>query len=304
MNKLTEKVKATLKSQDTEGRFELYVTRTPGYLWALLFRRLHVHPIAVTLASIVIGAAAGWCFYYDDTRMTLLGILLLVWANWYDCADGQLARMTGQKTLIGRILDGFAGDVWFFSIYLFICLRLFPQWGIWIFVLAAWSGLRCHGRQCAVADYYRNIHLFFLLGNNGAELDSSRTLKWEYDGMRWISRQWFHKLYLFFYIIYTKGQEHQTPCFQQFYAALRKRYGNNIPTDLRRRFREESLPLMPATNILTFDTRVGVLFVSLLTGMPWIYFVFESTVLEWLRYRTIRRHEAFCAGFYRELTNE
>lgn len=302
MNKLTEKVKATLKSQDTEGRFELYVTRTPGYLWALLFRRLHVHPVAVTLASIVIGAASGWCFYYSDIRMTLLGILLLVWANWYDCADGQLARMTGQKTLIGRILDGFAGDVWFFSIYLSISLRLSPQWGIWIFLLAAWAGLRCHGRQCAVADYYRNIHLFFLLGSRGAELDSGTALRKEYDGMKWRSRQWFHKLYLFFYIIYTEGQEKQTPAFQRLRAALQEKYGGDIPADLRRRFRKSSLPLMPATNILTFDTRVGVLFASLLIGMPWIYFVFESTALEWLRYRTIRRHEAFCTEYYMEIT--
>ena len=34
---LKERVQATLKSEDTEGTFELYVTRTPGYLWALLF---------------------------------------------------------------------------------------------------------------------------------------------------------------------------------------------------------------------------------------------------------------------------
>ena len=59
---LKERVQATLKSEDTEGTFELYVTRTPGYLWALLFKKLHIHPIAVTLLSIVIGALAGYFF--------------------------------------------------------------------------------------------------------------------------------------------------------------------------------------------------------------------------------------------------
>ena len=100
---LKERVQATLKSEDTEGTFELYVTRTPGYLWALLFKKLHIHPIAVTLLSIVIGALAGYFFWWDDLYMNLIGMFLLIWANWYDCADGQLARMTGQKTLIGRI---------------------------------------------------------------------------------------------------------------------------------------------------------------------------------------------------------
>ena len=168
---LKERVQATLKSEDTEGTFELYVTRTPGYLWALLFKKLHIHPIAVTLLSIVIGALAGYFFWWDDLYMNLIGMFLLIWANWYDCADGQLARMTGQKTLIGRILDGFAGDVWFFSIYFFLCLRLTDEsapwgqpWGIWIWLIAAFSGFHCHAKQCAVADYYRNIHLYFLKG--------------------------------------------------------------------------------------------------------------------------------------------
>ena len=67
MDRITDKVRATLKSQDTEGRFELYFTRTPGYLWALFFKALHVHPIAVTLMSIVIGAASGWCFWWSGT---------------------------------------------------------------------------------------------------------------------------------------------------------------------------------------------------------------------------------------------
>ena len=135
---LEERVRATMKSEDTEGKFELYVTRTPGYLWALLFQKLNVHPIAVTLLSIVIGAAAGYFFWFDDIKMNLIGMFLLIWANWYDCADGQLARMTGKKTLIGRILDGFAGDVWFFSIYFFICLRLNAEWGYWIWIIAAY----------------------------------------------------------------------------------------------------------------------------------------------------------------------
>ena len=69
----------------------------------------------------------------------------------------------------------------------------------------------------------------------------------------------------------------------------------------RQDFRNDSLPLMPITNILTFDTRVAVLFASLLAGMPWIYFVFEVTVLEILRYRMPHTHEAFCTKYLNEL---
>ena len=301
--KLKEKVLATMKSTDTESRFELYVTRTSGYLWAVLFRKLGIHPIAVTLLSIIIGATSGYFFYQTDLRMNIIGICLLIWANWYDCADGQLARMTGKKTLIGRILDGFAGDVWFFCIYLGLCLRLMPGWGLWIWPLAAWAGLRCHGRQCAIGDYYRNIHLWFFLGREGSERATSRQEKEEYRSLKWNSREWFHKLYLFFYIRYTQSQEDQTPCFQKLFHAIQEKLGGQVPEEMRQRFRQDSLPLMPITNILTFDTRAGVLFLSVLVGHPWIYFVFESTVLEFLRYRMIHRHETFCLKYLNEINN-
>lgn len=299
---LIDNVRATLKSQDTEGPFELYMTRTPGYLWACLFKWLGVHPVAVTLMSIVIGAASGWFFYSEDLGMNLIGMGLLVWANWYDCADGQLARMTGKRTLIGRILDGFCGDVWFFFIYLFLCLRMqgenIPftnvQWGIWIWLLGAWAGLRCHGRQCAIGDYYRNIHLYFLLGAGRAELDSEAKIKEEMNSMKWMSKDWFHKLYLYFYARYTGSQEAQVKSFHTMMKGLEAKYGTEIPLDVREDFCRESRPLMPLTNIITFDTRVIVLFLCIGFGIPWLYFIFESTVLEAIRFHMIERHERLC----------
>ncbi len=299
---LINNVRATLKSTETEGPFELYVTRTPGYLWACLFRWIGIHPVVVTLMSIVIGAASGWFFYSEDLKMNLIGMALLVWANWYDCADGQLARMTDKRTLIGRILDGFCGDVWFFFIYLFLCLRmqhhLIPftqmQWGVWIWLLGAWAGLRCHGRQCAIGDYYRNIHLYFLLGSERAELDSSSAIKEEMKALRWNSREWFHKLYLYFYARYTGSQEAQVKIFHTMMQSLKDKYGNDMPQPLRDEFCQGSRPLMPLTNVLTFDTRVGVLFITIALGVPYIYFLFESIVLEAVRFYAIRRHETLC----------
>lgn len=305
--KLIENVRSTLKSTDTEGNFELYVTRTPGYLWALLFKALHVHPVAVTLMSIVIGAASGFFFYFDDLKMTAIGILLLVWANWYDCADGQLARMTGKRTLIGRILDGFAGDVWFFCIYLALALRLHSQpipftdgklvWGIVAWPLLAYSGFICHGRQCAIADYYRNVHMWMQLGRARCELDSYADVCRQYESLAWLSRDWFEKLYLYFYRFYCKGQEDQAPAFVALRAAILERWGDDVPERLREEFRAKSRPLMPTTNLLTFDFRVGVLFASLLLSVPVIYPLVEVTLMEYWRFKMRSTHEAFCKDF-------
>ena len=61
---------------------------------------------------------------HDNLSYNICGILLLIFANILDCVDGQLARLTGIKSAIGRILDGFAGDIWFASIYVAFALRL------------------------------------------------------------------------------------------------------------------------------------------------------------------------------------
>ena len=120
-------VEATLKSLDTEEFTDIHFYRPLGYLWARLFEKLGISPNSVTIASIFIGIAAGVCFYFNSLLINVIGMLLLIWANTYDSADGQLARMTGKKTPLGRILDGMAGDFWFISIYFFICLRLTPS---------------------------------------------------------------------------------------------------------------------------------------------------------------------------------
>ena len=294
---MSNNLEATFKSQDTEEWLDIHFTRPLGLMWANLFNRFNVHPNVVTLLSIVLGAAAGVMFYYPDLLHTVAGILLLVWANLYDSADGQLARMTGKKTMWGRVLDGFAGDVWFFAIYAAICLRLTPEWGIWIWLLAAASGFIFHAKQCQLADYYRNIHLYFIKGKSGSELDSSQKLRADFRALTW-RKDPVSKTFLYFYGNYTRSQEVQTPAFQRFYAALRGRFGEQIPQALRDDFRRGSLPLMKYANILTFNTRAIVLYVVMLVGQPWLYFVFEVTIMTLIYCYMRSRHEGLC----RELT--
>ena len=294
---MSNNLEATFKSQDTEEWLDIHFTRPLGLMWANLFNRFNVHPNVVTLLSIILGAAAGVMFYYPDLLHTVAGILLLVWANLYDSADGQLARMTGKKTMWGRVLDGFAGDVWFFAIYAAICLRLTPEWGIWIWLLAAASGFIFHVKQCQLADYYRNIHLYFIKGKSGSELDNSQKLRADFRALTW-RKDPVSKTFLYFYGNYTRSQEMQTPAFQRFYAALRGRFGEQIPQTLRDDFRRGSLPLMKYANILTFNTRAIVLYVVMLVGQPWLYFVFEVTVMTLIYCYMRSRHEGLC----RELT--
>ncbi|MBR7135203.1 MAG: CDP-alcohol phosphatidyltransferase family protein [Bacteroidaceae bacterium] len=293
---------ASIKSQDTEEFIDLWFYRPLGYHCALFFRNRGIHPNIVTILSIILGVAAGICFAQESLRWNMAGILLLMWANLYDSTDGQLARITGQKTRWGRILDGFAGDVWFFFIYAAIAIRTtfqpIPfapeyQWGVFIWVLCSFAGFWVHGSQCQLADYYRNIHLYFMNAANGNEFHNSINEKENFAATPWRGN-FCWKIFLYFYISYTENQERMTPCFQQMMASIKKRFGNNIPEGLRREFLRGSKPLMKYTNILTFNSRFVALWLSMLLGELWLYLFFELIILMGIFLYMRHCHEKLC----------
>lgn len=289
----------SLKSMDTEEHIDLWFYRPIGYAWARLAAKIGVTPNAITIASIFLGIGAGVAFYFSELWVNIIGMLLLVWANSFDSADGQLARMTGQYSRLGRILDGLAGDMWFATIYVAICLReihtseffIEHHWAIW--TLAAVTGV-CHAKQASMADYYRQFHLFFLKGKDGSELENIDDLHRKYDEIPWKGNFW-KKITMAFYVNYTVQQEKTTPSMQRLRMTLRRRFGSGeIPVRFREDFRARSLPLMKYTNILSFNWRVIVLFIALFARMPWIYFAFEFTVLNALMIYMVVRHERIC----------
>lgn len=296
----------SLKSLDTEEGIDLVFYRPIGYAWACLAKRLGVTPNVITIASIFIGIGAGVAFYYPQMWINVIGMLLLVWANSFDSADGQLARMTKQYSRLGRILDGLSGDFWFAAIYIAICLRenvtspFFSahHWVIWTVAIAA--GI-CHAKQAAMADYYRQFHLYFLKGEAGSELETASILKERLAQLSW-SKNFWKKLTLTVYTNYTVQQEATAPAMQRLRAALTRRFPDGvIPQTFRDDFRTASLPLMKYTNILSFNWRCIALFVSLFLQMPWLYFAFELIVLNGLLIYMVLRHESICRRFTRAL---
>jgi hypothetical protein len=286
----------SLKSQDTEEWLDLVFYRRIGYLWALFFKKLNISPNAVTVFSIILGVAGGIMFYFPVLWINIIGMILVVWANLYDSADGQVARMTGNYSRLGRILDGAAGDLWFISIYASLCFRLMPSWGLWIWLLAAAAGY-CHTKQAAVADYIRNFHLLIVKGKKGSELEDSVSLTKDAKQLTW-KKDGIEKIFMFFYIPYTKGQEDLTPDVQSFRKTLIEKFSETEPpAGFRQEFRMASRPMMKYANILSFNTRTVALFISIITGLSWLYFVFELTVLNIIFIYLLLHYGTICKGF-------
>ncbi len=319
---MNEEFKKTLKSSDTEDWLDLHFVRPFCYYWALLFARLDIHPNTVTILSMFIGAGSAiffGCasFYYNGMEglmFNIIAILMLCLADIFDCTDGQLARMTGKKSKLGRILDGLAGFTWFIPIYHAMIYRFYLhhdlefQWlgiedtpanalivtGI-AYIIGVIAGFMGTGGQQRLADYYIQVHLFFLKGEKGSELDNSKRQQEIYDQMDETTpayERYFQKTY----IDYTKKQEASTPQFQRLLAKLRSKFGSldAIPQEFREEFRQYSLPVIKWNGLLTFNFRSFWLFLFCLLDVPVMYFVWEIVGMGLLYLYVKRRHEAFC----------
>lgn len=319
---MLENFKKTLKSSETEDWLDYRVVRPLSYLWACLFARLDIHPNTVTIMSMIIGAGSCYfyahgSYYYEGSyglTMNIIAILLLIWADIYDCTDGQLARMTGKKSQMGRILDGAAGFVWFVPIYLALVYRFYMHHDLefsWlgiadteqnvliatavVLVLALISGFMGMGGQQRLADYYIQIHLFFLKGEKGSELDNSVKQQEIYDQTPWEGNKVW-KTFLKSYIGYTQKQEKSTPEFQNFMARMKAKYGSvaDLPADIREEFHRHSKAIMGWNAMLTFNFRSGMFFLFCLLDIPVGNFLFEIIGMQLLTMYINRRHEKFC----------
>ena len=291
--------RASLKHPDVEEPIDLWFYRPVGFRVALLGRRFGWTPNQITIVSIFLGVGCGILCYPQDLWLNLLAIVLLILADIGDSADGQLARLTRQYSQLGRILDGAAGDFWFAAIYIAIALRLTPEWGIWCWLMAIVTGI-CHAQQAAMADYYRQFHLFCVKGEQGSELDDASDVARQYAETKF-SDDPVLKVFLWFYRNYTKGQERLTPQFQKLRKRLREGSngsnglnGSNVPEGFWQSLRQQSLPLMPIANALTFNCRAITLFIALMLGMPWLYWAAELTIFNALCIYMVCRHEAMC----------
>ena len=304
MSRFNALLQASFKSNDTEEWLDVHFTRPIGLVFALLWNKLNIHPNVITILSIFLGAGAGCMFYYTDLTHNLMGVGLLMLANFCDSTDGQMARLTGKKTLIGRMLDGFSGDVWFLFIYVAIAMRLYHHqipckdvaWGIGSWILCSVSGFLCHSPQSSLADYYRQIHLFFLKGKDGSELDSYQK---QVDTLKALPKQgaFWERLFYTNYAKYCHSQEKRTPAFQRFFM----KWNASPKEETRLRFLEGSRPLMKYTNLLTFNLRAIVCYIACLTDHAWLYPLFEIIVMSAMYVHMHRTHEQLCEELSREL---
>ena len=106
---------------------DLYFFHPLGSLVARVAAGLRMTPTQVTMIGALVGVAGGALLY--DERLGLLAFAVLIVHGIIDSADGQLARMTGEVSELGKVLDGGAGYVTHVAIYLAIAAGVLHRGG-------------------------------------------------------------------------------------------------------------------------------------------------------------------------------
>ena len=145
------------KAREIEEFVDVYFFRRLGILFAHAARLAGLSPTAVTWVALVAGGAGGLAL--ASSRYGWLGVALLVMHGVLDSADGQLARMTGQSSEFGRLMDGVAGYVTHVAMYLGILASAFSRGFGWSLVAVAVVAGLSTIIHAQLYDYHRTTYL-------------------------------------------------------------------------------------------------------------------------------------------------
>jgi phosphatidylglycerophosphate synthase len=202
--------------------------RPVGWRIATALEPTRISADAVTFASLVLGVLAGHLFWYRNAWVNAAGVLLFIMSDVLDSADGQLARLRGTSTRMGRLLDGLADTGRFVSLYGHLGARLYAGGYGWSGAILALAALLSHSYQAAAADFIRQAYLYFAVGS-GSELDIPERSPGPESASLW-SRisAW----------IYGDYVRRQAWLFPRTIALARAFAGRDVPGSLRRSWAE------------------------------------------------------------------
>lgn len=294
-NSIKSDVKNARKCENINDPIDTYVVDYIAMAFSKLFIKLHIIPNAVTVLSGLVGVAGGVLLCFDSLALDIAGVLLIILSAVFDASDGQVARLTKHYSNLGRTLDGFADFLVYLSIYVAVCVRLFPvnipftqtPWSFWIIPVAA-VALFVFGAQARAADYFKNLHVFMFTHGNGSELTRTRDIDRQISECKKSS---FERFRLTAYRSYTKMQENKTPKVQALLDKIER--SESISPALYDEFLAKSESYVKSTNLLTFNLRTIVLFILLFlpSHMEFLYFPFVIFVLEPVRFAIIAKYE-------------
>jgi hypothetical protein len=171
------------KAFEIEELTDVFFFRPCGWVIARGARLLGMTPTHLSIAGGLIGTAGGALLY--DTSGGALAFLLLLLSEIIDSADGQLARMTGRMTELGRVMDGVGDYVRHAAVYIAIAAGMIHRGGdsfvlVWMLLAGISNAI-----QSQMYDYHRTAYVT-VVGKGCAPTNNAGRvpswIRWLYSG--------------------------------------------------------------------------------------------------------------------------
>lgn len=293
------------KPRAVEEWGDTYLIRPLGYLVVQLLRNTPLTPTMVSGLAVLAGWWTAWIYYLSnrgggDTSLALLAALTFLLHSALDSADGQLARLRGQTSRLGSIIDGFCDNLAFLSIYIAIVAGTWvrmPQYGI-IVTLLAFLAACSHSLQSSLAEYQRSLYLMAVHGK-GDRFDA-------YSEKRGADSRSAGNIFVLFlqtiYAQYCRQQRALLPSTcrleRKIAAILDER--PELAGDVAGIYERHQRPMLPGWALLASNShKAGIIlsaFVAVRSGSFWVglgmgwYFIYDiglNLVMAWLIHRQV-----------------
>jgi phosphatidylglycerophosphate synthase len=252
-----------------------YVIHPVSRACVRFFARWGVAPNAVSLTGMGLGAAAALAYYhYPHGPMALLGFALMLGWHVMDGADGQLARLTGHTSALGKVLDGVCDYVTFVLVYL--ALAAASGLGAWAWAAAVLAGLS-HAAQASAYEFQRQAYDCWARDKGTRPLSGPAATA--SDGRTRGVARLFDRLHRGYLRLQRRVAVVDEPLHDELAAALR----HAGDADAERRLREGYCAIQAGGvrrwALLSSNYRTLAIFLACLAGAPVLFFVFEIVFL-------------------------
>lgn len=204
---LFEEFKASLKTVEAEEIFDLIIFRPVSFVFVKLIYNTNITPNQISIAAMLVGVLAGIIYSFGTHTDFLIASAFYFTCNTLDCADGQLARLKKNGTLLGRVVDGFIDYV--VSTVIYICLGFAVAKttgsGWYGFFLCVGGGVSA-AIQAFYFDFYRNSFLQYVHGKSSDLSDEIKEFEDEKERLKRIPGRPVEKMLINVYLAYSKLQ--------------------------------------------------------------------------------------------------
>jgi phosphatidylglycerophosphate synthase len=296
-----EQVKRT---QEIEEATNLYIIHPISRVLVTFFARWGVRPNTVSVLGIVFGGLAALAYYhYAQWPMAVLGFVLMIGWHIMDGSDGQLARLTGQTSELGKALDGLCDHLSFVLIYVSLGLAAAQVYGSWVWILA-FAAAFSHVAQATAYEFQRQAYDYWVFDKASARIVQPEEFEERLPEDRSLARRMLDFMMLSYLRIQFRMAGVNTALLADLEQALQETDDQSV---IRQAYRRFNLHAVKSWSLLCSNYRTLAIFIACLAGNPVYFFLFEIVLLNgtfvWLRYMQERQNRALQAWLALSMVN-